>query len=1522
MIPKEIGDYGKRKPLVTHIVEKKEINKETTFLVHFFGDSRNDLKEVKASDIENYNVLSKKIRQLPPNQPILLYDFRIKNGKNEYLAKYANHDSLSSIWENDSSLEQSVLLKYAKYLTCKPKLIFDPKQGGLLSYTKVDIFLKNHQISNINAMIENYQEKRFFCLRSKFASVTVASFFQCLHEQKNIRNFLIVVEKTGQALHDVINEIVFYTDAKIIVLDGKNPMRNQLIFSNFYSQDSPFNIFIVPANSKESISILQTISIGCFCQEVIEEPCELPIMPNFVFLNKNRGNEESLDVIAAKYTNNDLYKIISHMQDKTNEKICLKLMAQPYFITTASPKNTPIETIIDCPITESQHNLFTKFFQTHHFKRTRESVCYFFRILSKIMVHPYLINGTKDIRISSSMKLVMAEKLMLVILESMRKVVVYTHFDEVVSLINSVMVQKGLNAYQITSKTEENEKMNILRNFNQSNDSFVLLLSQGAVTDECHAEADDVIIIDSDISYALDECLCCKFLKEDGHIYRLVCSKSHEFSFFTPITSGSTEAEMSITIAKIINRFNVDPYEAFKDFPTQRIISRSPSKAIDRSELSCPELPIIDTLIAKESKDIEWWNAEIKQEPPLEIPETPAISQPLLPKQAPMMQEKVESPVRTHLRKREHEEPVQTQPKRSLQVNQYDPGKEGRIPSIADVKNDYISGDSFMSVLLHLLQFPLKRTDVIKVEHGIEAGILIYKWSYEYADEYHPTLKSHIDYLTDTYKEQCNECENKIFQSYYTFVVSFARFFVRRFSVLAVVYDAVQNDMEIPAAPYEGLSRWSNEQDKKLFVETWRSGINEISKLSEAKAFEALIYRLTILCDRIENKLHEDYKIPSIEYSQLGIKIANEIMCHIYINAASLGKACPRLNSDTIEFHVSNLACACFFPSINYCIKLEKDVKERVLDCLFTSSLIIDLINTDINDQDIDFLKCFYMMDRGPKSYLPIGSFIKSNDRSGERLFNIIIATTLRLAPRIESLKRKFPDSSKIAPITEEMQKKYESVRGVLNKCNIECDLTNTRFIIKASGKVFSLNPRIFFNYFYVDKFELNPEDIGLDAPIENIFDTYQGALNENTNTHMQTRNSNKIVEPPQKPAVKQTAKRTTTHTHSRQTRPRHFGPTDRFTDGKGAILAAIDETDDDNDEENDDDERQLTMPNGQPAVFPIEIGTTLKILELGKVRPEKDYYTDKYLYNPGFKSAKMYYSTVDPDDKIWYTSRIEASRNGPVFIVENQEIGVQFKSPKPSGAWICVIKGYTDQKKRRGEDFNRALTVSGPEFFGLSAPLIRHLFSQMPGVEKCHGFVRVKSKRQEFAMRPVPIRVRARPHNRFAAASAATTTTATATESSLNQENENLILEDNEFRKNYISYSPPLPGQSTTKKPKPQEKLNSPKITSPKLVQKKFTKNAIDISSSDDEYDMNDDMPSLRMATRSDKEKTEDKSTLPWTFEFNLPPPTKRADEPGLTLAFPEEAFDNQDVSITYDIDPSISPTEFEAGLVNGEYK
>ena len=79
---------------------------------------------------------------------------------------------------------------------------------------------------------------------------------------------------------------------------------------------------------------------------------------------------------------------------------------------------------------------------------------------------------------------------------------------------------------------------------------------------------------------------------------------------------------MSITIAKIINMFNVDPYETFKDFPEQRIISRSPSKTIDRAELSCSQLPIINTLVAKESKDIEWRNDEIKQEPRLEIPES------------------------------------------------------------------------------------------------------------------------------------------------------------------------------------------------------------------------------------------------------------------------------------------------------------------------------------------------------------------------------------------------------------------------------------------------------------------------------------------------------------------------------------------------------------------------------------------------------------------------------------------------------------------------------------------------------------------------------------------------------------------------------------------------------------------------------------------------------------------------------------------------------------------------------------
>ena len=71
-----------------------------------------------------------------------------------------------------------------------------------------------------------------------------------------------------------------------------------------------------------------------------------------------------------------------------------------------------------------------------------------------------------------------------------------------------------------------------------------------------------------------------------------------------------------------------------------------------------------------------------------------------------------------------------------------------------------------------------------------------------------------------------------------------------------------------------------------------------------------------------------------------------------------------------------------------------------------------------------------------------------------------------------------------------------------------------------------------------------------------------------------------------------------------------------------------------------------------------------------------------------------------------------------------------------PSNPWLSVVKKVDSMRKRDNEGAQRSLTISGPEYFGLSSPLVMYLMSKMEGADKLEKFlkrpVKVESEEPE----------------------------------------------------------------------------------------------------------------------------------------------------------------------------------------------
>ena len=132
---------------------------------------------------------------------------------------------------------------------------------------------------------------------------------------------------------------------------------------------------------------------------------------------------------------------------------------------------------------------------------------------------------------------------------------------------------------------------------------------------------------------------------------------------------------------------------------------------------------------------------------------------------------------------------------------------------------------------------------------------------------------------------------------------------------------------------------------------------------------------------------------------------------------------------------------------------------------------------------------------------------------------------------------------------------------------------------------------------------------------------------------------------------------------------------------------------------------------------FPIKIGSTLIIHSIGKIVSDKEsFHNDRYYYNPGFISERLFTSILDPSEKVWYRSLIlDKGENKPIFRVELKDNPKYFfEGSAPSNPWLSVMKALNEKKKKLGLPAVRSLTVSGPEFFGLSNSIVLSLMKNL----------------------------------------------------------------------------------------------------------------------------------------------------------------------------------------------------------------
>jgi chromodomain-helicase-DNA-binding protein 7 len=150
---------------------------------------------------------------------------------------------------------------------------------------------------------------------------------------------------------------------------------------------------------------------------------------------------------------------------------------------------------------------------------------------------------------------------------------------------------------------------------------------------------------------------------------------------------------------------------------------------------------------------------------------------------------------------------------------------------------------------------------------------------------------------------------------------------------------------------------------------------------------------------------------------------------------------------------------------------------------------------------------------------------------------------------------------------------------------------------------------------------------------------------------------------------------------------------------------------------------------NGDP-VLPIRLSEKTSILALGTIVTDRPgFHAKNYIYPAGFKSSRLFPSTLDESENARYISEIvDTGGEAPIFRVTMEDHPeISFEGKAMHSGWSALSNAVAD--KRGG----RPIQVPGAAMYGLASPVTLYLIQEMEGADKCEKYIR-----RQFSPSPV----------------------------------------------------------------------------------------------------------------------------------------------------------------------------------------
>lgn len=165
---------------------------------------------------------------------------------------------------------------------------------------------------------------------------------------------------------------------------------------------------------------------------------------------------------------------------------------------------------------------------------------------------------------------------------------------------------------------------------------------------------------------------------------------------------------------------------------------------------------------------------------------------------------------------------------------------------------------------------------------------------------------------------------------------------------------------------------------------------------------------------------------------------------------------------------------------------------------------------------------------------------------------------------------------------------------------------------------------------------------------------------------------------------------------------------------------------------------------DGTP-VMPLMLTSTAWIISLGHIVTDRTgFHTDRYIYPAGFKSTRLYASTLDPTHRVRYNCEIIDNGEAiPLFRVsmeDNPE--VKYEGNSPTSPWTLILKRILDLREVT-KSTPKALSISGPDYYGLASAPVIYCIQNMEGADKCVNYI----PRQFSSTKAAPKTIKRRTH-------------------------------------------------------------------------------------------------------------------------------------------------------------------------------